>query len=68
MANTDKCTCLRAVTKEDTPNIGANCIAVSDSQCPKIRSTKRQVGPQCWRIKPVEPKEPKTAKPEPTKK
>ncbi len=62
MSNTDKCGCLRALTSTDSPNVNAGCIAVTDAQCPKIRSTKRQVGPQCWRIKVADAK-PKEAAP-----
>jgi len=66
MSNTDKCGCLRATTSNDSPNVGAACSATSDSQCPKIRSVKRQVGHQCWRIKTGAPAAKKVADPAPS--
>ena len=47
---TDKCVCLRMVPSTDGININAACNATMDAQCPKLRSTKRTVGPQCWKI------------------
>ena len=55
MANTDRCKCLKMVpgTGAHEANINAHCTATSDEQCPKIRSTKRNVGSQCWKVKIV---------------
>jgi hypothetical protein len=51
-ANTDKCPFLNdRIVKGDA--ITPDCTCVDKKECPHIRSMKKAIGPQCWRIKTV---------------
>ena len=61
-AKTYKCPFLNdRVPKVKT--IASECTTEDEANCPKIRSMKLAVNPQCWKLKPAGEKKPKAEKP-----
>lgn len=51
-AKTHKCQFLNDRVPKENKTIGSECTAENDEQCVKIRSMKRAVNCQCWKLKP----------------